>query len=60
MFSTGTPDQALTYVKDELNKHVEVTDLGPVKKILGVTVTRDLDAHTITLSQQIYIEEILQ
>ena len=46
-------------VKSTLNKHVEVTDLGEVHWLLGIEVTRDREARTISLSQQAYIESII-
>ena len=39
-------------VKSTLNKHVEVTDLGEVHWLLGIEVTRDREARTISLSQR--------
>jgi hypothetical protein len=44
--------------KEELKKHFEITDLGPVKWILGIRVTRDRVACTISLDQQAYIEKM--
>ncbi|KDQ05550.1 hypothetical protein BOTBODRAFT_78019, partial [Botryobasidium botryosum FD-172 SS1] len=34
-------------------------DLGEVKWILGISVTRDRDARTITLSQSAYVDKLL-
>jgi hypothetical protein len=43
-------------VKSTLNKHVKVTDLGEVHWLLGIEVTCDREARTISLSQRAYIE----
>jgi hypothetical protein len=34
-------------------------DLGPISWLLGIQVTRNRESHTITLSQNSYIESIL-
>jgi hypothetical protein len=44
--------------KEELRKHFEITDLGPVKWILGIHVTRDRKARTISFNQQTYIKKM--
>ncbi|KAF7372227.1 Copia protein [Mycena venus] len=44
--------------KDELKGEFEITDLGPVKWILGIRVTRDRAKKTISLDQQTYIEKM--
>jgi hypothetical protein len=44
--------------KEELRRHFEITDLGPVKWILGIRVTRDCTARKISLDQQTYIEKM--
>jgi len=36
-----------------------MTDLGPISWLLGIKVTRDRKNHTITLSQQSYVDSIL-
>jgi hypothetical protein len=44
--------------KEELKGHFEITDLGPVKWILGIQVTRDRMARTISLDQESYIDKM--
>ena len=45
--------------KIKLNDCYALTDLGPVHWLLGIKVTRDRSARTISLSQQSYIDSIL-
>jgi hypothetical protein len=46
--------------KESLQKYYQMTDLGELTWILGIHVTRDRSAGWITLSQEKYIEEILE
>ena len=45
--------------KEELKKHYQMTDLGEISYILRIHITQDREAGWIELSQQKYIEEIL-
>lgn len=45
--------------KDLINQHFEMEDLGACSFFLGMKVTRDLKAHTISLSQEHYIRNML-
>ena len=45
--------------KEELKKHYQMTDLGEISYILRIHITWDHEAGQIELSQQKYIEEIL-
>jgi len=47
-------------VKAKLRIELEITDLGEIHWILGLTVQRDRTLRTISLGQQSYIEAILQ
>lgn len=47
----------LNELKAELSKEFEMTDLGDIKLIVGLAVTRDRANRTITLSQSHYIEQ---
>ncbi|CAI5477569.1 unnamed protein product [Closterium sp. Yama58-4] len=48
----ATPDRvALAHVKSELQKRHTCTDLGELRHYLGLQITRDRAARTITLSQ---------
>ena len=46
--------------KKKLKKHYQMMDLGEISYILSIHVTRDHKAGHISLSQQKYIEEILE
>jgi hypothetical protein len=52
--------QVILRDKEELKKYYNMTDLGEISYILGMHVTRDREAGRIELSQQKYIEEILE
>ena len=50
----------ITHFKAQLREHFEITDLGELHWLLGLKVTRDCTAHTITLSQNAYVDTILE
>jgi hypothetical protein len=52
--------KALELDKDTLKQHYQMTDLGELTWILGMHVTRDRDKGWIALSQEKYIDEILE
>ena len=43
----------------QLKECFEISDLGPINWLLGVSITRDLSARTISLGQQAYVEQIV-
>ena len=45
--------------KPNLSKDFEITDLGELKFILGILVTRDCPNHLIHLNQSAYITQVL-
>ena len=45
--------------KDELKDKYSLTDLGAANWLLGIKITRDFEARTISLSQESYINLIL-
>ncbi|CAI7858938.1 unnamed protein product, partial [Closterium sp. NIES-54] len=47
-------------VKDQLQQRLACTDLGEVRDYLGMEITRDLEARTISLSQRFFIEKVLK
>ena len=47
-------------MKDALSRRFQMTDLGEVAAILGIRVSRDKEAGTLSLSQEKYINTILQ
>ncbi|CAI5952060.1 unnamed protein product [Closterium sp. NIES-64] len=57
----ATPDRvALADVKSELQKRHTCTDLGELRHYLGLQITRDRAARTITLSQSHMVQQVLQ
>ncbi|CAI7773755.1 unnamed protein product [Closterium sp. NIES-53] len=56
----ATPDRrALASVKEELQRRHTCTDLGELQHYLGLQITRDRAARTITLTQSHMVEQIL-
>ncbi|CAI7739112.1 unnamed protein product [Closterium sp. NIES-54] len=56
----ATPDRrALASMKEELQRRHTCTDLGELQHYLGLQITRDRAARTITLTQSHMVEEIL-
>ncbi|CAI7851288.1 unnamed protein product [Closterium sp. NIES-54] len=51
---------ALADVKSELQKRHTCTDLGELRHYLGLHITRDRAARTITLSQSHMVQQVLQ
>ncbi len=56
---TGDSAELIAEYKIKLNDCYALTDLGPVHWLLGIKVTRDHLACTISLFQQSYIDSIL-
>jgi hypothetical protein len=52
-------NESIKLVKQQIQKHCEITDLGAINWLLGVKISRNLEDHTISLCQQTYIEQIL-
>ena len=55
---TGSSQLLIQGYKDKLKSKYLLTDLGPANWLLGIKITRDLEAKTISLSQLSYIESI--
>ena len=51
-------ESANLLIQKQLMERFEILDLGPINWLLGVSITRDIAAHTILLGQQAYIEQI--
>ena len=51
--------ESATLVKNQMNEHFELIDLGPINWLLGVSIIHDIKNWTITLEQEAYIEQIL-
>jgi Reverse transcriptase (RNA-dependent DNA polymerase) len=56
---TSSSSKLMQWYKVQLNAHYALTDLGPISWLLGIQVTRDRTAHTISLSQSEYIKSIV-
>jgi transposase InsO family protein len=56
---TGSSARLIATYRGKLNDRYALTDLGPVSWLLGIQVTRDRTARTISLSQEAYIGSII-
>jgi hypothetical protein len=55
------PDKGeIRQIKSALNKKFEMTDLGPCRYYLGMSVRRDMRNKAIFLSQRVYVEKVLR
>ena len=46
--------------KSQLKQHWEINDLGPAKFALGIAISRDDDAKTISISQSALIDRVVE
>ncbi len=53
-------DEQTTEIKELLRKSFEMKDLGPIHYILGWKITRNRENRTITISQESYVDTILE
>ena len=56
---TGSSSELITLYKQKLNNCYALTDLGPVHWFLGIKITRDRSACTISMSQASFVNTIL-
>ncbi|KAI3719057.1 hypothetical protein L6452_19947 [Arctium lappa] len=49
----------IKWLKDKLKSEFEMKDLGPAQKVLGREIVRDRKSSTLRLTQQDYIQKIL-
>ena len=56
---TSSSTDLIEQCKTLLNSQCPPTDLGPIHWVLGIEVTCNHNAHTISLSQSLYINTIL-
>ena len=56
---TGNSPQLMNNFKHLIHEHYTITDLGPIHWILGIKVTHDRSARTLSLSQSSYIDTVL-
>jgi len=59
IISTASVPEENQQFKAQLKTRWEISDLGPAKFALGIAISRDLDAKTITLSQTALIDKIV-
>ena len=55
----GSRMREINNLKTRLSATFEMIDLGPVKQILGMKISRDRSVGTLNLSQELYIEKVL-
>lgn len=60
MLIVGQDSSKINRLKLELSKSFAMKDLGPAKQILGMEIVRDRKKGQICLSQEKYIEKILE
>lgn len=53
-------NEAIALIKKQLKEHFEMTDLGEIKWLLGISVHRNREARTITLGQHAYVDSIVE
>jgi hypothetical protein len=56
---TGSSAKLICLYKRKLNEQYALTDLGPIHWLLGIKISRNRAARTISLSQTAYIESII-
>ena len=59
MFIAGSSIREINNLKTWLSVAFKMKDLGPVKQILGMKISRDRSAGTLNLSHELYIEKVL-
>ena len=60
MLIVGQDRAQISKLKEELAESFEMKDLGPAKQILGIEITRDRKNRRLWLSQERYVERILE
>ena len=59
MLIVGRDTNKIYKLKKELSKSFEMKDLGPASQILGINISRDRTNRKLRLSQESYIEKVL-
>ena len=59
MLIVGRDTNKIDKLKKELSKSFEMKDLGPASQILGINISRDRTNRKLWLSQESYIEKVL-
>lgn len=52
-------EKTLKYLSDKIDARVEATPLQELHWLLGIEITRNVDAGTVSLSQRAYIDQIV-
>ena len=60
MLIVGRNVSRINNLKKQLSKSFAIKDLGPAKQILGMKIIRDRGIKKLWLSQERYIEKVLQ
>ncbi|CAL9012342.1 unnamed protein product [Prunus brigantina] len=60
MLIVGQNSDKISKLKKELSKSFAMKDLGPAKRILGMSISRDRKNWKLRLSQESYIEKVLK
>ncbi|KAL9273201.1 Retrovirus-related Pol polyprotein from transposon TNT 1-94-like protein, partial [Drosera capensis] len=60
MLVTGQDAQMIAMLKKELSKAFDMKDMGQARQILGMQITRDRKAKRLWLSQEKYVERVLE
>ena len=60
MLIVGRDVSQINSLKKELSKSFAMKDLGPAKQILGMRISRDRKCGKLWLSQERYIEKVLE
>ena len=60
MLIVGQDVAMIRKLKSDLSKSFDMKDLGPAKQILGMEITRDRKAKKLWLSQERYVERVLE
>ena len=56
---TGSSPSLIDEYRGKLNARYSLTDLGPIHWLLGIKITHNRPARTISLSQTSYIDSII-
>lgn len=59
-FIFSNDEKEIVFLKKHLNSHFDVKDLGIIKQCLGMQVFIDKSNNTIKLSQELYIDQLLE
>ncbi len=58
--SIANSKDVITLIKKQLREHFEMTDLGEINWLFGISIHHNCKARTITLGQHAYIDSIVE